>query len=112
MTYAFVLPIKPGMTEACRSFGEEIIEGARRQEYADLQRRLGATKEQYFIQSTPEGDLQIVVGEAIWTPPRQVMDPENNPFDRWFLDQIQEIYGVDLMEVDETADLAMEWPAA
>jgi hypothetical protein len=40
------------------------------------------------------------------------MDPENNPFDRWFLDQIQEIYGVDLMEVDETADLAMEWPAA
>ena len=112
MTYAFALPIKPGMTEASRKFGEEIIDGARRQEYADLQRRLGATNEQYFIQSTPEGDLLIVVGEGAWTPPRQVMDPENNPFDRWYLEQVLAIYGIHLMEVDETAKLAMEWSAA
>ena len=112
MTYAFALPIKPGMTEASRKFGEEIIDGARRQEYVDLQRRLGATKEQYFIQSTPESDMLIVVGEGAWTPPRKVMDPENNPFDRWYVDQVREIYGIDLMEADETAELVTEWSAA
>jgi hypothetical protein len=112
MAYAFAIPIKPGKSEASRQFGYELMGGSRTQEFDDLQRRLGAIRDYYFLQPSPEGDLLIVFGEGEWTPLSQVLDPEQNPFDRWFIEQFQEIYGVDLTEIDQTAELVVKWPSS
>jgi hypothetical protein len=55
----FALPILPGKTEAARSFLKE-LEGARKEQYAVSERRLGVVEEVWAIQPTGPGDLFVV----------------------------------------------------
>jgi hypothetical protein len=109
MAYAFAMPILPGKTEAAQRFIQEVL-GPRKREYDDLQRRQGVTHESYYLQSSPEGDLVIVTGEGTFTPPSQFLDVAGNPFDRWFIDQIQDINGINMLEMpEEMPELIGEW---
>ena len=109
MPYAFAMPLLPGKAEAARSFVGEVL-GPRKSDWDDLQRRQGVTHERYFLQSGPDGDLVIVTGEGTFSSPNQFLDPDQIPFDRWFLDQIQETTGVNLLELgDELPELLGEW---
>ena len=67
MTYAFAMPVLPGKAEAARRFVAEVL-GPRRSDWDDLQRRQGVTRERYFLQTAPGGDLMIVTGEGTFTP--------------------------------------------
>ena len=109
MAYAFAVPILPGKTEAFRRFTQEVL-GPRKRDLDDLQRRQGITRESYYLQSGPEGDLMLVTGEGTFTPPSQFLDVAGNPFDRWFVAQFQDITGMNLLEVDEEMpELLGEW---
>ena len=109
MAYAFAMPVLPGKAETARQFVGEVL-GPRKPEWDDLQHRQGVTRESYFLQSSPEGDLMIVTGEGTFTPPNQFLDPDHIPFDRWFLDQIQDNTGINLLEMsDELPEFLGEW---
>ena len=109
MAYAFAMPILSGKTQAARGFIQEVL-GPRKREYDDLQRRQGVTGERYYLQSSPEGDLIIVTGEGTFTPPSQFLDVAGNPFDRWFIEQIQDFTGINMLELpEEMPELVGEW---
>ena len=111
MAYAFAVPIPPGKTDAVRRLTQESL-GARRSEYDDLQRRSGVTEESYWLQHDPEGgDLLIVVSDSDQTDFLQIMANPQTPFDRWYRDQIQEIFGFDPGQVvAERNELLGSWP--
>jgi hypothetical protein len=116
MPYAFAIPIKAGKTAASKEVIEQLLTGSRRQEYDDLQRRLGldsaVNREWYFLQSSPEGDMMILFGDGEWIPPDQVMDPGNNEFDRWFREQFRELTGYDILEFGGKPPESLgEWPS-
>ena len=109
MAYAFAMPILSGKTDAFRRFIQEVL-GSRKREWDDLQRRQGVTQERYYLQTSPEGDLVIVTGEGTFTPLSQVLDVTGNPFDRWFIDQLQEVTGINMLELpEEMPELVGEW---
>ncbi len=109
MAYAFAMPILPGKTAAMQRFVQEVL-GPRKREYDDLQRRQGVTQERYYLQASPEGDLVLVTGEGTFTPPSQFLDVAGNPFDRWFIDQVQDVTGTNILEMDaEMPELLGEW---
>jgi hypothetical protein len=109
MAYAFAMPILSGKSEAARGFIQEVL-GPRKREYDDLQRRQGVTSESYYLQPSPEGDLIIVTGEGAFNPLSQVLDVAGNPFDRWFIDQIQDFTGISMLELPaELPELVGEW---
>ena len=112
MPYAFAVPIPPGKTEAVRRLTAESL-GARRTEYDDLQRRSGVTEESYWLQHDPEGgDLLIVVSSSDQTAFMEIMANPQTPFDRWYRDQIQEIFGFDASEpIGERNELLGSWPS-
>jgi hypothetical protein len=111
MRYAFAVPILPGKTDAAREFVKTVL-GPKSEEWADLQSRQQVTAEYYFLQSSPDGDMMIVYGEGNWRAPDEVLHPDSNEFDSWFLDQIQEINGFDIMQVGgEPSELVGEWHA-
>jgi hypothetical protein len=61
-----------------------------------MQRRSGVTEESYWLQRDPEGgDVLIVVSNSDQTDFTEIMANPQTPFDRWYRDQIQEIFGVD-----------------
>ena len=95
---AMAVPILPGKTDQWRRFVEE-LNGSRRNEYQESRRKLGV-HERSFLQSTPQGDLVVVTLEGT--------DPEasfrrfaegTDGFTRWFLQQVNEIHGIDLAQV-------------
>jgi hypothetical protein len=109
MAYAFAMPILPGKTDAARCFVQEVL-GPRKREWDDLQRRQGVTRESYYLQASPEGDLMLVTGEGTFTPVSQFLDVEGNPFDRWLTEQIQDISGINVQELgDEMPEQLGEW---
>ncbi len=93
----FVAPILPGKTQQWRRFAEE-LNGPRKKEYEESRRRHGV-RERTFLQSAPQGDMVIVTLEGD--------DPvesfrrfaaTNDPFTRWFSQQVYEIHGIDLSQ--------------
>src|SRR5215207_10365670 len=112
MAYALAIPIPPGKTEAVRRLTEECL-GARRSEYDDLQRRSGITEESYWLQHDPDGgDLLIVVSSGEQTAFTEIMANPQTPFDRWYHDQVQEIFGADPGEPwGERNELLGSWPS-
>lgn len=109
MAYAFAMPVLPGKAEAARRFVAEVL-GPRRGDWDDLQRRQGVTRESYFLQTAPEGDLLIVTGEGTFAPVSQWLDPEGIPFDRWFAEQVREVTGLDVRDLgDELPEHLGDW---
>ena len=112
MPYAFAVPIPPGKTEAVRRLTAESL-GARRAEYDDLQRRSGVREESYWLQRDPgQGDLLIVVSDSDQDAFMEIMANPQTPFDRWYRDQIQEIFGDEAAEPwGERNELLGSWPS-
>jgi hypothetical protein len=111
MRYAFAIPILPGKTEAARDFINTVL-SSKSKEWADLQARQDVTAEYYFLQSSPDGDMMVVYGEGNWRAPDEVLDPQSNEFDAWFLNQVQDINGFDIMQIGTApSELLGEWHA-
>ncbi len=95
---AFAAPILPGKTQQWRRFVEE-LNGPRRKEYEDARRRQGV-RERAFLQSTPQGDVVIVTMEG--DDPMESFRrfaATNDPFTRWFNQQVTEIHGLGLNQI-------------
>ncbi len=110
-SYAFVLPVLPGKTEVVRRFGVE-MSGPRRGEAEESQRRIGITRQMVWLQQTPQGDMCVVYWET--DDPARVFQKwasSDNPFDRWFLEQLKEIHGIDLTQPPPPNELIYEWQA-
>ena len=95
-TMLFALPIKPGQTEAARSFAQECI-GPRYAEYDASEQRIGIRVENWYLQRNPAGqfftihvegpDLMSSLGAFI---------SSREPFDLWFKERMLDLTGVDL----------------
>ena len=92
---AFVAPTLPGGTEKLRLLAQE-LQGVRKSEYEGLQRRSRVTREEWFIQSTPQGDMVIVYmeGEDLKQTFQDLADSQE-PFDLWFKEQAKSVHGID-----------------
>lgn len=93
---AMTVPILPGKKAAferlCLS-----LQGPKSRDVAEMLRRHGGTKETWFIEGGPQGDLCIVYWEAEVTsqPPEEFMRSKH-PFDLWLKAELKEITGMDL----------------
>jgi hypothetical protein len=112
MAYAFAVPIPAEKTEAVRRLTDECL-GPRKAEYDDLQRRSGITSESYWLQRDPErGNTLIVVSSDDPTAFTEIMASPKTAFDRWYREQIMEIFGADPGEPwGERNELIGTWKA-
>ena len=98
-TFCGAFPILPGKTEAGREFAKTLM-GPRHSEYADAMKRVGETKESWFLQKTPQGDMMIVHFEANDVEKAfETQAKSKNPFDVWFKQQVKSLTGVDLEQI-------------
>src|SRR5262245_37919419 len=108
MEYAMAIPIPADKTEAFRRFFAETM-GPRREGFDDFQRRQGVRNERYYLQTGPDGDVFIIVGEGDLKPVAEIFD-STHPFDRWFREQNQSILGYDVAQIGaELSERMGEW---
>ena len=92
----FALPVLEGKTEDARAFFEE-LETQRKGAYAASERRINITKEAWYIQQTPQGDLLLAYIESPdFSDALSKFSQSRDEFDQWFKRRVAEVTGVDL----------------
>jgi hypothetical protein len=90
------LPVLAGRTAAARAFMKQ-LDGARRAEFDTSERRIGVTKELWFLAALPSGDHLIVYMEsADFNRALQMFVSSRDPFDLWFKEQMRAATDLDL----------------
>jgi uncharacterized protein GlcG (DUF336 family) len=91
-----VFPLLPGKTEDARAFQRE-LDTDRKADYARSERRIGITKEHWFIASVPAGDQLVAYMEGEdFGRALGLFAQSRDGFDVWFKDRLAEVTGVDL----------------
>ena len=104
-------PFLPARPTRFAASTEECL-GPRKAEYDDLQRRSGVIEESYWLQHDPaQGDMLVVVSDSDPDAGTEVMANPQTDFDRWFRDQMIEIFGKDPAEDWGRNELLGTWKA-
>jgi Family of unknown function (DUF6176) len=91
-----VLPIKDGMTDDAREFMRE-LEQERKSEYDRSERRIGITKEAWYIAAIPTGDALVAYMETEDFPQTfSMFSGSREDFDMWFKRRLAETTGLDM----------------
>ena len=91
-----VMPVLAGKTEAARNFLRE-VETERKAEYGRSERRIGITKEVWYLAKLPTGDHLVVYMESPdFGNATQLFIKSQDDFDVWFKRCLAEATGVDL----------------
>ena len=108
----FAIPILPGKTEGDRAAMASCAHGDRKEAYEDARRRAGITREAVFIQSGPAGDVAVVYleGDDV-AKAMEVIATSDEPFDRWFRDQVRDAHGVSLEDGFPPPELVVDFRA-
>jgi hypothetical protein len=98
------MPVLPGKTDQARAFIQQ-LDRSRRAEFDASERRIGITKELWYLARLPSGDHLIGYMESIdFGSALQGFVGSRDPFDLWFKAQMHAVTGVDLN--NPPADLA------
>ena len=90
------LPVVNGQSDAARTFLHQ-LDGSRRDEFDSSERRIGITKELWYLASLPAGDHLIGYCEsADFGRALPMFVASRDPFDVWFKEQMMAVTGVDL----------------
>jgi hypothetical protein len=95
---AMTLPLLPGKTEAWKHWTQEMA-GTHLREFRASRKRLGITREESFLQQTPQGNVAILYIEAEDIAHAfQGLATSQDPFDVLFRQRTQEFFGFDLTQ--------------
>jgi hypothetical protein len=90
-----VFPVLPGKTDAARSFMRE-LETQRKAEYDRSERRIGITKEVWYLAQLPGGDCLVGYMESEeFNRALGLFSQSKDEFDLWFKRRFAEATGVD-----------------
>ena len=109
-SFAFPAPVRPGQTDHLRQFIDEMRR--RSDEHAASRRRAGITVERAWLHETPMGPLVVVYveGEDLGSFFKRAAESDD-PFDRWFIEQIGQIHGIDPSQPPPDAEQIFDWHA-
>jgi hypothetical protein len=111
-TLAFAVPILPGKADADRAAMASCRSGERQADHAASRARAGITRESVWIQSTPGGDVAVVVLEADDVDAAMgTLATSQEPFDAWFREVLKDVHDIDLAESFPPPELVMDFRA-
>jgi hypothetical protein len=91
-----VLPILPGKSDAAREFQRE-LDTVRKAEYDASERRIGISKELWYLASLPSGDHLVAYMESEdFNSALGAFVTSRDDFDMWFKQRLAEATGLDL----------------
>jgi len=94
-----VFPILPGKTADARAFMRD-LDGPRKAEFDQSERRIGITKELWYLASAPGGDQLVGYMEAAsFGQAVAQFSASQDQFDLWFKQRMADVTGVDLNNI-------------
>jgi hypothetical protein len=94
-----VFPVLPGRTDDARAFMQE-LDGPRKGEFDASERRIGITKELWYLARLPTGDQLVGYMEsADFGNAVGLFSASHDSFDVWFKQRMADVTGVDLNSI-------------
>lgn len=91
-----VIPITPGKSDDARDFMRE-LEHERKAQYDQSERRIGITKEVWYLARTPGGDQFVAYMETTdFAKALSLFSASRDEFDMWFKRRLADSTGLDL----------------
>ena len=94
---AMAAPLPAANLAAWQSWADELT-GPRKSEFDDMNKRHGVTDHRAYLQPKPDGDYLVIVvtdgpgGDTFMVSAAS----SSHEFDKWFLDKVGEVHGIDL----------------
>ncbi len=95
-TTCVAVPILQGKLETWKRFVAE-LNGPRRAEHEASRRRMGIRREAAWLQEDPPMCIVQIDADDPARASRELAE-SNDPFDRWFREQVMEIHGLDFRQ--------------
>jgi hypothetical protein len=96
-TVCFAAPLLPGTSTHDRDEMLSCWQGERREEHTRSRHHHGITREAVWIQSTPAGDVAVVLIESPDLAHALLgLATSQEPFDTWFREHLMTVHGMDL----------------
>jgi len=96
-TLCFAAPLLPGTSSSDREEMLSCWHGVRSDDHTASRRRHGISRESVWIQSTPNGDVAVVLIESADLPNALLgLATSDEPFDVWFREHLLTVHGMDL----------------
>jgi hypothetical protein len=96
-----VAPVQGGKVDAARAFMHD-LDGSRRDEYDHSERRIGITKEVWFLAQAADGDQLVGYMESPdFNSAFTQFVGSDDEFDLWFKERFAEVTGIDLNDPPE-----------
>jgi len=96
-TVCFAAPLLPGTSTHDRDEMLSCWQGERREEHTSSRRRHGISREAVWIQSTPAGDVGVVLFESPDLAQSLLgLATSQEPFDVWFREHLMTVHGMDV----------------
>ena len=93
------VPLLPGTTSTARAQMLSCWHGKRAEEHAASRRLHGITRESVWIQSSPGGDVAVVLIESPDVATAMLgLATSQVPFGAWFRDHLRAVHGLDLAD--------------
>ncbi len=108
-TMCLALPLLPDATDEDRDALRDCWDGERAAAHRASRARHGITREATWVQTTPAGDLAIVLleGDDLAGSLHGIVTSED-PFDIWFRGHVQRVHGVDLAAGVQLPELVLD----
>lgn len=91
-----VVPIMPGKTDDAKDFMRE-LEQERKSDYGQSERRIGISKEAWYLAHTPGGDQFVAYMESSdFARALSLFSESRDEFDVWFKQRLADSTGLDL----------------
>lgn len=100
-TTCMAVPIRPGKLETWKRFIAE-LNGPRRAEHEASRWRMGIQRESAWLQENPPMCIVQIDADDPERASRELAE-SNDPFDRWFREQVMDIHGLDFRQVSGVA---------
>lgn len=98
-TVCLAVPLLPGTTSTDREEMLSCWHGERAEDHATSRRLHGITRESVWIQSSPGGDIAVVLIESPAVANAMLgLATSQAPFDVWFRDHVRAVHGLDLAD--------------
>lgn len=98
-TVCLAIPLLPGASSQDREEMLSCWQGVRTQQHTASRRHHGITRESVWIQTTPAGDLAVVLIESPDISKAMLgLATSNEPFDAWFRAHVSAVHGLDLAQ--------------
>ena len=112
VNYCFLVPINPGGVEVMKKWNKENI--VNNKEHDAVFRTAGVSREQVWIQHTPQGDFAVVSFET--KDPKKTFEEFANSNEPWaikFREYLQaysrRIHGIDFMKSPSFNEMVVDW---